>query len=160
MESLEGLGCQDDGRNDDRRKEDGYDCLRNVYAAAVEQACGGKGRERHASGEPFTEQTIMQTTRSHGIGFATGQAEKKGRESHRLVDLRGVGAAKAELLGAMNYLAAAYLRLDEMEEDEVAVDCVAMDVSDFKINLLANQKTIVDIVTRSAARHGEKVSAW
>ena len=98
--------------------DDGYDALRRVFDAAVAQACGGKGKERHAAGEPFLEQTIMQTTRAHGIGFATGQAEKKGREMHRLVDLRGIDAAQAELLGAMNYLAAAYLRLGEMKGAE------------------------------------------
>ena len=94
--------------------DDGYDCLRAVLDQAVEQASSGKGRERHASGEPFDEQTIMQTTRAHGLGFATGQAEKKLREAHRLVDKEdGIRRAVHELLGAINYTAAAIIRLQE-----------------------------------------------
>ena len=94
--------------------DDGYDCLRAVLDQAVEQASRGKGRERHASGEPFDEQTIMQTTRAHGLGFATGQAEKKLREAHRLVDKEdGIRRAVHELLGAINYTAAAIIRLQE-----------------------------------------------
>lgn len=98
-------------------KDDGYDILRDVYAAAVEQAAGGKGRERHANGEPFNEQTILQTIRAHGIGFGTGQAEKKARESHKLLELSGPERAQHELLGAMNYLGATYIRLGEMAKD-------------------------------------------
>lgn len=97
--------------------DDGYDSLRRVFEAAVTQACGGKGKERHAAGEPFLEQTIMQIIRAHGLAFGTGQAEKKGREMHRLLALFGPERAQAELLGAMNYLAAAYLRLEEMKEN-------------------------------------------
>lgn len=96
--------------------DDGYDCLRAVFDQAVEQAARGKGRERHASGEPFDEQTIMQTTRAHGLGFATGQAEKKLRESHRLAEMEGGNArAVRELLGAINYTAAAIIRLQEVK---------------------------------------------
>lgn len=98
-------------------KDDGYDILRDVFAAAVDQAAGGKGRERHASGEPFDEQTILQTVRAHGLGFATGQAEKKARESHKLLEMSGPERAQHELLGAMNYLAAAHIRLGEMIEE-------------------------------------------
>ena len=96
--------------------DDGYDCLRAVFDQAVEQAARGKGRERHASGEPFDKQTILQTTRAHGLGFATGQAEKKLRESHRLAEMEGGNArAVRELLGAINYTAAAIIRLQEVK---------------------------------------------
>jgi hypothetical protein len=96
--------------------DDGYDCLRAVLDQAVDQASRGKGMERHASGEPFDQQTILQTTRAHGMGFATGQAEKKLRESHRLVGMEGGNArAVRELLGAINYTAAAVIRLQEVK---------------------------------------------
>ena len=98
------------------RLDDGYNALRSVLATAVDQASEGKGRERHASGEPFEQQTICQTTRAHGIGFATGQAEKKARESHRLLRMEnGRERAEAELLGAINYLAAAIIVVRELE---------------------------------------------
>ena len=91
-----------------------YNSLSVVLREAFEQASAGKGRERHASGEPFERQTICQTTRAHGIGFATGQAEKKARESHRLLTMEnGKDRAVAELLGAINYLAAAIIVIRE-----------------------------------------------
>lgn len=90
--------------------DDGYDTLRAVYARAVEQASRGKGKERHAlEGEPFEEQQIVELNErigsNHGAIF---QACKKATESCRLPRERAV----AELLGAMNYLAAAVLVLE------------------------------------------------
>lgn len=91
-----------------------YGALEDVFNDAHDQASEGKGKERHASGEPFEQQTICQTTRAHGIGFATGQAEKKARESHRLLKMEnGRERAVAELLGAINYLAAAIIVIRE-----------------------------------------------
>lgn len=93
------------------RKDDGYGSLRRVLALAVEQASVGKGKERHANGRPFDEQPIMEIGRMVGSGYPLGQAMKKAQESARLPNDR----AKAELLGAINYLAAAYMLLEEMQ---------------------------------------------
>lgn len=95
---------------------DGYDALRRIHALAVEQATDGKGKERHASDKPFDEQPIMSIQDLVGAGFALGQATKKTQEARRLArdkDNGGVEKAKADLLGAMNYLAAAYLYLEK-----------------------------------------------
>ena len=92
----------------------GYEPLKRVLDEAYQQAAGGKGKERHASdGRPFMEQPIMTIARDVGNGFLTGQAIKKAIEARRINSLRGPGAAKAELLGAIVYLAAAVLRVEE-----------------------------------------------
>lgn len=95
-------------------QRDGYASLRRVLDEAFAHASAGKWLERHACGEPFEQQTICQTARAHGVGFCTGQAEKKGRESHRLLPMEGgVDRAVSELLGAINYLAAAVIVIRE-----------------------------------------------
>lgn len=100
----------------------GYEPLKRVLDAAYAQAAGGKGKERHASeGRPFMEQPIMTITRDVGLGFLTGQAIKKAIESRRLYNLKGGQAARAELLGAIVYLAAAVLRLEELDEQDAMV---------------------------------------
>jgi hypothetical protein len=87
----------------------GYESLANVLDAALEQAQGGKGRERHSSGEAYEDQPIVVLNEflgsNHGALF---QACKKARESARLAPEH----ARAELLGAINYLAAAVIILD------------------------------------------------
>ena len=88
---------------------DGYDSLRAVLARAVEQASAGKGRVRHAHDEPFDEQKIVLLAKwTGGPAFDVGQACKKALESTRLPKDRAV----AELLGAINYLAAAVIVLE------------------------------------------------
>lgn len=90
----------------------GYEALGEALAAAVEQAAAGKGAGRHSyGGEPFSDQLIFEIPRrlgACGSGFLLGQAVKKIYESVRLEPER----ARAELLGAINYLAAAWRRLD------------------------------------------------
>lgn len=87
----------------------GYESLGKVLVAAVDQAAMGKGRERHAHpGESFDRQKICEITRRVGIGYPLGQAIKKAEESLRLGE-----AGPAELLGAINYLAAAHIVLSE-----------------------------------------------
>jgi hypothetical protein len=90
----------------------GYASLQSVLRRALEQAAHGKGKERHASvGVPFVEQPIVtEGIEQGGNGFQIGQARKKALESMRLPKERAV----AELLGAINYLAAAVV-LVEME---------------------------------------------
>ena len=85
--------------------EDPYISLRYVLELAVDQAANGKGKERHANGEPFDQQKICKISRAVGVGFALGQALKKAEESVRL----NKEAALREILGAINYLAAAYI---------------------------------------------------
>lgn len=96
---------------------DHYSPLRYVLDRAFEQAAFGKGRERHANGRPFVQQPIMEITRMHGIGFVTGQASKKAQEAVGMADRGEFSAAERELLGAIVYLAAAYLRVEEVAEE-------------------------------------------
>ena len=97
----------------------GYEPLEKVLREALEQAAAGKGKERHASdGRAFTDQPIMTIARDVGIGFLTGQAIKKAIESRGLYTSRGRSAARNELLGAIVYLAAAVIRLDELAREK------------------------------------------
>lgn len=89
-----------------------YDALKAVLYRAAEQAESGKGKERHASNEPFTQQQICQFGRwLDSIDFQVGQACKKALEAKRLPKAKAVD----ELLGAINYLAAAVILLEEKE---------------------------------------------
>lgn len=89
---------------------DDYTALRQVLDRAVQQASQGKGLERHANGEPFEDQQICQLGRwLRSADFEIGQACKKAIESKRLPPDRAV----AELLGAIVYLAAAVVLVDE-----------------------------------------------
>lgn len=87
-----------------------YDKLERVLMLALEQASIGKGKERHANDEPFERQKIItlnkQIGSNHGAIF---QACKKAQESARLPKERAI----IELLGAINYLAAAVIILDD-----------------------------------------------
>ncbi len=87
----------------------GYTSLARVLEQALDQAQHGKGRERHASGEPFDQQPIMTIGAMVGSGYQLGQAIKKLHESQRL----DPAAAKAERLGAINYIAASILALEQ-----------------------------------------------
>lgn len=89
---------------------DGYEDLRQIFEMALAQARDGKGKERHAKpGERFRDQKICEITRRVGMGFPLGQAVKKIEESQRLPGGHGM----AEILGAINYLAAAVIVLRE-----------------------------------------------
>ena len=91
--------------------ESPYKKLTEVFDMALGQASTGKGKERHASEEPFENQQICQIPRWQGsIDFDTGQAIKKCLEVNRL----STNEAKIrELLGAINYIAAAIIVLKE-----------------------------------------------
>lgn len=84
----------------------GYELLADVFHRAYNQAAVGKGKERHANGEPFDEQVMQDGARRFGVGALLFQAFKKSEESQRLPLDRGVN----ELLGAMVYLAGAVIR--------------------------------------------------
>lgn len=93
------------------RPVDGYEELRRVLELAVKQASEGKGRERHATTGDFTRQPLLEIARMVGLGYPLGQVMKKAQEASRLPNDR----ARAELLGAINYAAAAYLLLEEQD---------------------------------------------
>ena len=90
---------------------DPYFDLGRVLGLALEQASGGKGAERHGQGKPFDRQPMLEISRMLN-GSPIGcmyQAMKKTQEASRM----DVDAAQRELLGAINYLAGAYLLLEE-----------------------------------------------
>lgn len=95
-----------------------YAPLREALEAAYSQASEGKGKERHANAKPFDKQPIIEIARMVGIGYQLGQAMKKAQESKGMVDRGSVQAAQSELLGAINYLAAAWLILKEQTPAE------------------------------------------
>ena len=97
-------------------KKDNYSELKRVLEMAYSQAAEGKGKERHANGEKFEDQPIMTIAKGHGLGYQTGQAAKKLQEAHTLLKLRGKHAAIQEILGAINYAAAAVLLIEQMDE--------------------------------------------
>lgn len=93
----------------------GYKPLRDALNAALAQAACGKGHERHADGGPFLTQPLMTTTQQVGVGFPLGQAMKKTTEASGMLTRKQKPQARAELLGAIIYLAAAYIYLGDAE---------------------------------------------
>lgn len=93
--------------------EQAYAPLSTVLNAAYDQAAIGKGKDRHARGKAFLEQPIMEIGRMVGPGYATGQAMKKLQEAKAMADRGQFDAAMHEILGAINYCAAAYILVDE-----------------------------------------------
>lgn len=91
----------------------GYDSLFNVLTRALEQAQSGKGKERHAAGEPFTEQPIFKIGEMFGLGFQNGQALKKMVEAQGMLKRGEFNAAEREVLGAINYLAAVAIEINK-----------------------------------------------
>ncbi len=110
-----------------RRKQmnDDFAKLEAVYRSAVEQASCGKGAERHGNGKPFHEQPICEGCREFGIGAALFQAWKKTAETMRLLVMpNGKQRALREMYGAMNYLAAACVVLEEKKDNEKKEDAI------------------------------------
>lgn len=105
-ENWRGLGGGDKSVHD-------YAALRAVLDAAYEQSAHGKGKVRHANEKPFTQQPIMQIGRMVGPGYPLGQAMKKAQEAGGMTQRGEIEAAKAELLGAIVYLSAACILIDE-----------------------------------------------
>jgi hypothetical protein len=92
-----------------------YEALGAIFRDAFDQASAGKGKDRHAQGERFEDQPILDIGRRRGRGFVLGQAEKKIGEADRMLNRDERGAARRELLGALNYIAAAVILIDEAE---------------------------------------------
>lgn len=106
------LAHRDAGKDETPSK---YSELYRVLMMAYDQAANGKGKERHANDERFEDQPIMTIAKGHGMGYQTGQAAKKLQEAHKLLAIRGKDAAIREILGAINYAAAAILLLEQMD---------------------------------------------
>ena len=94
---------------------DNYKEPKRIYAEALKQLSEGKGKERHAKGEPFEEQLMMLATGMVGVGGPLFQAIKKAVESQRLPYPRNVN----ELYGAMNYLVGAVLEYEKYPKKEL-----------------------------------------
>jgi hypothetical protein len=94
-----------------------YQTLRKVLDAAYRQASEGKGHERHDDGIGFSEQPICEIGRllSSTCDGELFQAIKKAQEASRMLTRDQHRAAVAELLGAINYLAAAVILIEERE---------------------------------------------
>lgn len=87
--------------------------LEPVLNEVLAQVAKGKGQARHAKkGESFMDQDWLTIARHHGVGFLTGQAEKKLRESEGL----GHADRRSELLGAMAYIGMAILFEDRRSQ--------------------------------------------
>lgn len=96
----------------------GYEPLARILALAYDQSAKGKGKERHANAKPFLKQPIMEIGRMLG-SVCDGemyQIIKKVQEASNMVARGNAPAAKAELLGAIVYSAAAYLLIEESEQ--------------------------------------------
>lgn len=100
-----------------------YTELERVLMAALSQAQDGKGAERHARpGERFEDQQIVKVGEWLGnTGFQVGQGVKKAIESTRLPTAE---RRIKELLGAINFLAAAVL-IEERKAGEKLAGPVA-----------------------------------
>lgn len=97
--------------------EVGYERLAGVLQQAHDQAAMGKGNARHANGKPFLKQPIMEIGRMVGTGYLTGQIMKKAQEANSMAGRGDHSAAKAEILGIINYAAAAFLLIEERGPD-------------------------------------------
>lgn len=97
----------------------GYEDLFAVLTCALNQAQDGKGSERHGNGLPFKDQPIAWIADAVGMGFQTGQAIKKANEAHGMIARGDRAAARRELLGAINYLAAAIMHIEKSVEREL-----------------------------------------
>lgn len=99
-----------------------YESLSSVLNEAYDQASCGKGVNRHAYGEEkFENQVICEIAkRLNPTGFSAPlfQAVKKVYESTRLEPK----AAKHELLGAINYIAASVILIDNEIKEETKIE--------------------------------------
>ena len=96
-----------------------YASLKKILDRAFVQASQGKGYERHATGQNFEDQPILSINRLLGDDSgALFQVIKKVQESQRLPVYKAV----AERLGAINYLAASIIFLEEKAQNDIDND--------------------------------------
>jgi hypothetical protein len=118
-----------------------YTTLEMVLRGAYRQASEGKGKERHGDDEPFENQKICVINRWIGdspVAGALFQAVKKTVESSRLSD----SAAIDELRGAINYLAAAIILLEERPEEKPEKEPLHVGTDLFKHHLNQAEEAI------------------
>jgi len=96
----------------------GYETLAKILHRAYTQAATGKGAERHANEQPFSEQPMQSIADKHGVGFLLGQADKKMTEAHNMMRRGETDKAVHELLGAINYIAGAILFAEKVKPAE------------------------------------------
>ncbi len=85
-----------------------YDGLHRVLMDALAQASTGKGKERHALGEPYEDQLVCLLARQLGVAGPAYQVCKKAIEACRLPYPANVN----EVLGAINYAAGMVLQME------------------------------------------------
>lgn len=91
--------------------------LKEIFDAALEQVCEGKGFERHGKeydGQEFRAQPWKQIATHHGRGFLTGQAAKKLQEAAAF----GGQPFKREMLGVIVYAAMAIIHEEDLNTEE------------------------------------------
>jgi len=84
--------------------------------ACVAQATTGKGEERHGHGLRFCEQPWVTLACRHGVGFLTGQAEKKWHEAETSVIATDDARYVREVVGAINYALMALIWVGVLDE--------------------------------------------
>lgn len=82
--------------------------LTPIFDAVIQQVTTGKGERHGGMTIPFMDQLWQRTATDHGIGFLTGQAQKKMVEALSKPDQ---AAVERELLGALAYLGMAVIHL-------------------------------------------------
>ncbi len=128
--------------------DDRYTQLARVLTDAMEQAVGGKGKERHADGERFENQKICVINRwlaGSPVAGALFQAVKKTVESSRMTP----DAAIRELYGAINYLSAGIILLEE-----ILAESKQAQVSDMEVNAEIRR------IERKMLTHVERVGVF
>lgn len=85
-----------------------YETLFGTLMDAFLQAASGKGRERHAGGQPWLAQPIFAIGDLFGPGFNAGQVAKKLHEAIQMAERGNKEAARREALGAIIYAASLY----------------------------------------------------
>lgn len=86
-----------------------YRDLAGVLEAAYNQAAYGKGAERHANDDPWTEQPIFKIADQVGDGFNAGQVIKKVQEAQQMASRGEYTKAQHEVLGAIVYAASLHV---------------------------------------------------
>ncbi len=92
---------------------DNYASLRNVLVKAHKRASQGKGKERHATDNPFESQPIITEGEHFGISAHLYQIRKKCLEILRM----DIDAAQRELLDIIVYAAATHIILGGKKDE-------------------------------------------
>lgn len=87
----------------DVKQRDDYRGLYSVLMDALDQACNGKGKERHANDKPFEEQPMQ--TFSDALGSPQGLGFQVMKKTAEAMGMDEPERQIRELLGAINYAA-------------------------------------------------------